>query len=240
MYKYFQKLPLTFYTLDNYASTQVIPNYFVRTKFLPNVANNSSFYDEYYITDGETPEVTSMNFYGDTGLYWIILQANDITDPRFGWPLDQHDLKRFTEGKYNNINAPHHYEDSGGNVVSATIVLSTTATNANSFMGISNNTVITNNTNTGVGVITSKPNNQSVTVVTNPGNGGFISGDQILSVANTSHTGVTLTSISITSGTAITNLIHEDRENETKRNIKVLKRELVSDIVSEFETLIKT
>lgn len=241
MYKYFQKLPLTFYTLDNYTSSQVIPNYFIRTKFLPNVVTNASLYDEYYIPDGETPEITAMNFYGDTGLHWVILQANDILDPRFGWPLDQHDLKRFTEGKYTNINAPHHYEDSGGNVVSATIVLTTTSTDPSiNFAGIANSTVVTNNTNTGVGVITSKTNSQSVTVVTNPGNGGFISGDQILSVANTSHTGVTLTSVDITSGTAITNLIFEDRENETKRNIKILKRELVSDITSEFETIVQS
>lgn len=238
MFKYFQTLPLTFYTLDEYASDQIIPNIFIRSKFLSNVVTNNSLYDEYDIVDGETPETTAKKFYGDSGLHWIIMQSNDILDPRFGWPLKPFDLKRFAEGKYTNINAPHHYEDSGGNVVSATIVLTTTATNANSFMGFANNTAVTNNTNVGIGVITSKPNNQSVTIVTNPGKGGFISGDQVLSSANTSHTGVTLTSVSITSGTAVTNLSYEDGENENKRRIKILKRSLVPEIVSEFEQLV--
>ena len=239
MFKYFQKLPLTFYTLDNYQTTQVIPNYFIRTKFLPNVVNNVALFDEYQIKDGETPEITSMEFYGDTGLYWIILQANDITDPRFGWPLDQHDLKRFTEGKYNNINAPHHYEDNGGNVVSATIVLTANTSDPDkNFQGVSNNTVVTNNTNTGIGLVTNVISNQSVVVVTNPGNGGFISGDQLLS--SNSLANPEITSIDILSGTPITNLIFEDRENEEKRKIKIIKKEIVSEIISEFETIVKS
>ena len=245
MFKYFQTLPLTLYTLDEYESNQIIPNIFIRSKFLSNVVSNNSLYDEYDIVDGETPETTAKKFYGDTGLHWIILQSNDILDPRFGWPLKPFDLKRFVEGKYNNINAPHHYEDSGGNVVSATIVLTTTSTDpSNNFAGISNNTTVTNNTNVGVGVITSKPNNQSVTIVTNPGQGGFIAGDNVLSSANTSHPGVTLTSISITSGIPITNLNFEDdndnneNDNESKRRIKILKRALVPEIVSEFEQIV--
>jgi len=237
MFKYFQTLPLTFYTLDEYESAQIIPNIFIRSKFLSNVVTNNSLYDEYDIVDGETPETTAKKFYGDSGLHWIILQSNDLLDPRFDWPLKPFDLKRFTEGKYTNINAPHHYEDNGGNVVSATIVLTAnTLDPAKNFQGVSNNTTVTNNTNVGIGVITSKNNNQSVTIVTNPGNGGFISGDQLLS--SNSAASPEITSIDILSGTPVTNLIHEDRENENKRRIKILKRNLVPEIVSEFEQLV--
>ena len=228
MYKYFQKLPITFYSLDNYASTQVIPNYFVRTKFLPNVVNNVALFDEYQIKDGETPEITSMEFYGDTGLYWIILQANDILDPRFGWPLDQFNLKKFAEGKYTNINATHHYvaNVTTGNVVNATLILD------GSFANFPNANVITNNTNNGTAFISSKTNSSSVTVVTT--SGGFISGDEVLLATNTD-VSTTITGISITSGIPVTNLIFEDEENERRRSIKILKRQLVSEVIAEFE-----
>ena len=43
----------------------------------------------------------------------------------------------------------------------------------------------------------------------------------------------------ITNGTAITNLIHEDRENDAKRLIKILKSDFVPSVISEFENLMK-
>jgi hypothetical protein len=247
MFKYFQTLPLTFYSLDEYESAKIIPNIFVRSKFLSNVITNSALFDLYNIRDGDTPEITANKFYGDTGLYWIILQANDITDPRFGWPLDQFNLKKFVEGKYTNINATHHYEDSGGNVVNATVLIQTDSTDPiTNFTGFANNTVVTNNTNIGTGFITSKTNTDTVTIVTT--SGGFIAGDQVLSAAN-SLASATLDSVSVQNGlsaannsitttaTPITNFIFEDLENEKKRSIKVVKRELVSEIISEFEEI---
>jgi len=248
MFKYFQTLPLTFYSLDEYQTGKIVPNIFVRSKFLSNVITNTSLFDLHDIKDGDTPEITANRFYGDPGLYWIILQSNDISDPRFGWPLDQFNLKKFAEGKYTNINGTHHYEDSGGNVINASVILATTTFDpAKNFSGFPNNTVVTNNTNAGTGFITSKTNTNAVTIVTT--NGGFVAGDQVLSVAN-SLPEVTLTSISVVSGlsaannlvftaaTPITNFIFEDRENEKRRNIKIIKKELVPDIVSEFEEIV--
>ena len=228
MFKYFQSLPLNLYTLDNYKSRKIIPNIFIRTKFLSNVITNNSLFDLYQIRDGDTPESTAAQFYGDSGLHWIILQANDILDPRFGWPLDQFNLKKFAEGKYTNINATHHYvaNVTTGNVVNATLILD------GSFANFPNANVITNNTNNGTAFISSKTNSSSVTVVTT--SGGFISGDEVLLATNTD-VSTTITGISITSGIPVTNLIFEDEENEKRRSIKILKRQLVSEVIAEFE-----
>ena len=228
MFKYFQSLPLNLYTLDNYKSRKIIPNIFIRTKFLSNVITNNSLFDLYQIRDGDTPESTAAQFYGDSGLHWIILQANDILDPRFGWPLDQFNLKKFVEGKYTNINATHHYvaNVTTGNVVNATLILD------GSFANFPNANVITNNTNNGTAFISSKTNSSSVTVVTT--SGGFISGDEVLLATNTD-VSTTITGISITSGIPVTNLIFEDEENEKRRSIKILKRQLVSEVIAEFE-----
>jgi len=243
---YFSKFPLSVFTVDDYASGQVLPDLLRRAKLVNDLVVQNAFFDQYDLVDNETPEITADIFYGDPTLHWLVLHANEILDPRFSLPLNPFFLEKYTEGKYANVNAVHHYEDtppglSGnvGNVVSATIVLTTTGTNANSFMGISNSDILTNNTNVGVGVIISKTNNQSVTVLTNPGNGGFISGDNIKSVANTSHSDITLSSTSLVSGVAVTNLLFEDRENDKKRNIKLLKPSVVGEIVDQFEEVIK-
>ena len=232
MFKYFQSLPLNFYTLDNYKSRKIIPNIFIRTKFLSNVITNNSLFDLYDIKDGDTPETTAAKFYGDSGLHWIILQANDILDPRFGWPLDQFNLKKFAEGKYTNINATHHYvaNVTTGNVVNATLILDGSL--GNTFLNFPNANVITNNTNNGTAFISSKTNSASITVITT--SGGFISGDEVLLASNTD-VSATITAISITSGIPVTNLNFEDEENEKRRRIKILKRQLVSEVIAEFE-----
>lgn len=43
---------------------------------------------EYYIQDGETPEILSAKFYGDTDLSWLILLSNNIADLKKEWYSD--------------------------------------------------------------------------------------------------------------------------------------------------------
>ena len=239
-YQYFQKYPLAAFTLDDYQSMQVMPDLSTRSKFLANVVTNASNYDEYDIVSGETPEITADKFYGDPGLHWIILQSNGILDPRFGWPLDQFDLKKFTEAKYGNITSTHHYEDSTGNITTNANIELTLSDSIDS-LNLSNGVVITNVTGSGVGVIVdvNEPPDFKAFKLRVP-QGGFNAGDTIALASNTAITSnITLTS-NITNGTAITNLIHEDRENDAKRQIKIIKSDFVPSIISQFENLMKT
>lgn len=252
-YRYFQKYPLTVFSLDEYKTGQVLPNLTVRSKFLSNVVTNASLYDEYDIVDGETPETTASKFYGDAGLHWIILQSNDILDPRFGWPLSPFDLKKYAEGKYNNINAVHHYEDSGGNIITSANVIVTSTTTIPTAMIVGD--TLHNRTNDGVGVIVQKqigdspglPSNITIRVTS----GGFITGDEIGEgdpdvqtfnsdgVPAPQEPGFTIGSTEVTNGIAVTNILYEDNENEKKRRIKILNVDLIPDIISEFESLMK-
>tara|TARA_R110002020_G_scaffold173013_5_gene363608 strand:- start:955 stop:1677 length:723 start_codon:yes stop_codon:yes gene_type:complete len=238
-YQYFQKYPLATFTLDNYESMQVMPDLSTRSKFLANVVTNASNYDEYDIVSGETPEITADKFYGDPGLHWIILQSNGILDPRFGWPLDQFDLKKFTVAKYGNITSTHHYEDSTGNITTnANIEL--TLSDSIDTLNLSNGSVLTNVTGSGVGVITDINISGNSTFKLRVPQGGFNNGDTIALASNTSITSNITATDNITNGTAITNLIHEDRENDAKRQIKIIKSDFVPSIISQFENLMKT
>jgi hypothetical protein len=118
---YFQNFPYTFYTLDDAATVQVVTNITTRIQISDEVKNNLSLFDKYDIKDGESPELVADKFYNNSQLHWIILHYNEIIDPRFEWPLDTNNLSKYVSGKYANVNAVHHYEDSNGYYVNSDV-----------------------------------------------------------------------------------------------------------------------
>jgi len=225
---YFQKFPKAFYTLDNGTSVQIITNILQRVVLTDELQNNYSVYDEYDITDSDTPENLAYQVYGDSGFHWILLHFNNILDPRFEWPQTTNNLVKYVEGKYPSINGIHHYEDSNQKETNGNVIL-----NASLFNNIEAGNAIINLTQEGTGFITSKPSNTTIVVTTTKG--GFRTGDQVALASNTSFT-ANITSTTINSGVAVTNLIYEDRENEKRRRIKLLKPQFIERIVREFES----
>lgn len=229
---YFRKFPLTFYTLDNRASIQLVTNIFLRSIFTDELRNNYAAFDEYDVRDGETPENLAFELYGDTNFHWIILHTNEILDPRFDWPLDTFNLVQFTEGKYGNINAVHHFEDIEGNIVSGNVTIQS----SDAFISFNVGSAVVNNTNEGIGFVTSKSSNSSMDVRVTKG--GFQSGNQIKLATNNLIT-ANITSTAILSGIPVTNLVYEDRVNESKRRIKILKPQFIEKIVRDFESKLR-
>lgn len=225
---YFQKFPKTFYSLDNAATAQVITNILQRAIFTQELQDNYGVYDEYDVTDADTPETLAYQIYGDPELHWIILHFNNILDPRFDWPLSTNNLAKYVEGKYPSIDGIHHYEDSNQKEVNGNVTL-----NASLFNNIEAGDAIINLTQEGTGFITSKPSNTTIVVTTTKG--GFRTGDQVALASNTSFT-ANVTSTTINSGIAVTNFVYEDRENEKLRRIKLLKPQFIERVVREFES----
>jgi hypothetical protein len=108
---FFAKFPPIFYTLDNGKTRQILPDILRRIRLTDELKNNSSFFDQYDIKDGETPEIVASRWYGNPELHWVILLTNDIIDPRFDWPLNYYNLIEYCKGKYgtDNIYKLHHY-----------------------------------------------------------------------------------------------------------------------------------
>ena len=225
---YFKSFPYTLYSLDNVTTVQVVTNITNRVTLSDGVKTNLSLYDEYDIKDGETPELVADKFYGNPELHWLVLHYNDILDPRFDWPLDTNNLNRYIAGKYNDVNAVHHYEDANGNYTNGNVYL----LSSNAFTNFSVNDVLTNNTNIGIGYITSKISTSNVIVTVT--SGGFKTGDQILKSSNTA-VSANITSTAVITGTPVTNFTLEDENNEVKRRIKILKSSYVDAVVSDFK-----
>jgi hypothetical protein len=229
---YFQKFPKTFYSLDDIKTVQFVTNILTRVIVTEELQNNFSVYDEYDVTDSDTPENLAFQIYGDSQLHWIILHFNTILDARFDWPLSTNNLAKYVEGKYAKINGIHHYEDNDGLETNGNVVL-----NASTFNGINVADPIVNLTQNGVGFVTFKP--QSTTLIVTTTNGGFQTGDQIALGTNNLIT-ANITSTTTLSGTAVTNFVFEDRENEKKRRIRLLKPQFLERVIRDFESKMAT
>lgn len=227
---YFQKFPQTYYSLDDRASVQTITNLLLRIVFSEEVKNSLSAYDEYDVMDGETPEIVAYKVYGDSTLHWIIMHLNEVYDPRYGWVLESDNFKNFVQSKYGDVNGIHHYEDTNGNTITGNLSLtSSVLTN----YGTGN--VIFNMTGFGQGYVTSKPSDTNIIITATKG--GFKTGD-IISNSIMGYYKTSITETSAITGTAVTNFIYEERLNEDKRRIRILKPQYVQSVIKEFESKI--
>jgi len=86
----FKEYPTIEYVLNNKPITLV--DIFKNITFT-NTENNKAFL-EYLIQDGETPEIVSAKFYGDTSLSWLILLCNNIADIQNEWFQDSATFQR--------------------------------------------------------------------------------------------------------------------------------------------------
>ena len=96
----FVDFPRISYTLDDYESEQVVVDIFKRVVLSKEFKENTSYYFEYEVLHGETPEELSYRFYGTQNLHWLILMVNDVIDPRFNWPVSEENLFKIVSDKY--------------------------------------------------------------------------------------------------------------------------------------------
>lgn len=96
----FADFPRISYTLDDYGSEQVVVDIFKRVILSKEFKENTSYYFQYEVLHGETPEELSYRFYGTQNLHWLILMTNDIIDARFDWPVSEENLFKIVSKKY--------------------------------------------------------------------------------------------------------------------------------------------
>lgn len=100
MATYFNSFPKTPYILEKNGELSLVTNIITRVKFLDKIKNIISSYFTYDITEGETPESLAYKFYGSPYRNWIILLFNDIIDPQYDWYLNNNQLSKYIDKKY--------------------------------------------------------------------------------------------------------------------------------------------
>lgn len=90
-------------------SVDVVTNLTAKFKFDDNILNNSIAYYEYEVSDGETPELIAGKLYGDPEKHWTILMVNNIVNPQNDWLMDTRSLELYIDKKYEeNVNVANN------------------------------------------------------------------------------------------------------------------------------------
>ncbi len=112
-FKYFDTINYDVRGIKNKPTIDSITNILKRVRMKVDFVKYQSFFAMHTIIDGETPEYLAHEYYGDAELHWVVLYAQQMTNPYYDWPLRYYDLKKFVTKKYGaaNMNAVHHYED---------------------------------------------------------------------------------------------------------------------------------
>ena len=121
-FKYFDTTGYDVRGIKNQPIINNITNILKRVRMKVDMVKYQSFFVMHNIVEGETPEYLAYEYYGDAELHWVILYAQQMTNPYYDWPLRYYDLKKFVTKKYGvaNMNAVHHYEDADGFQVDST------------------------------------------------------------------------------------------------------------------------
>jgi hypothetical protein len=112
-FKEFPVVPYPFYLGDN--RQYAIARNLLRRVAFSNRINEEVAFTLYDIKDGERPEHIANRLYGNANYHWIILLANDIVDPYYGWYMSQSVLEQYIQKRYSGIAL--YFTDSSGNFV---------------------------------------------------------------------------------------------------------------------------
>lgn len=110
-FKDFPILPYPVYVDDK--RTYVLARNILRRIAITEKINQQAAFIDYDIKDGERPEHIANRVYGDANHHWLVLLANDITDPYYGWYMSQITLEQYIQKRYSGI-AIYFTEPSGG------------------------------------------------------------------------------------------------------------------------------
>ena len=103
---------------------QTVKNLFKRAVIRDDIFNEVTAFTKYSVEGDERPDSVAYNFYGDSGLDWVVLTTNNIIHVRDEWPMGSQDFltylnEIYSETELSNI---HHYEteilrDSNGRLI---------------------------------------------------------------------------------------------------------------------------
>ena len=114
---YFRQLPqLDYPSLSNDRKSaydyQLVKNLFKRAVLRDDIFNDVTNFEKYSVEGDERPDKVAYDFYGDSGLDWIILTTNNIIHVRDEWPMSNRDFLTYLNEKYTSeeLSNVHHYE----------------------------------------------------------------------------------------------------------------------------------
>jgi hypothetical protein len=240
---YFTNFKTIEYDINGDGIFDDITNLSAIAKISDNLIGNATFYDLVNINDGERPEQLSYRLYGSTNYYWTFLMINkNINNIWNDWPKSSSQLKEYCEHKYEYIAAitkdNMYYTNSVTGITSAKFEIGAMVTASSGAIGIIKE-IHRNNKYLVIEVTSGEFNPAGETIYTPTNADDSINCTSIVSNAYAPKfyldisTGVP-TAPRSTGTYAYTNYQFENMLNDKNMSIKVIKPDLISDIISEF------
>ena len=186
-------------------SLDVVTNITTRVEFNEKIKTNAASYYEYVVMDGDTPEILASKFYDSSERHWIILLLNNIVDPVTQWPLSEESLNLYIEKRYER--------EANGSPV-----LNWSKTTVKNYEKIETRT----------NVVTKEKFSETLTVDQTTYN-SIVPSTELITLESGNVIELRVEK------RAITYYDYELYENESKRNIKLLKPEFVEFVEREFK-----
>ena len=190
-------------------ATDIIARVALREKY----ANKVQLYYEYDLQEGDTPEIVASKYYGDPEKNWIVMFMNEIIDPVFDFPLSQSNFIKYLDAKYATEGAD--INRSGSEYASITI---------NPEIGYSVD-IITTDFDSGI------TSTNTIYIDETAYNEQY--DNDVFNYINEPNSSVQYVK------NKITIYDYEEQLNESKRTIKLLQKQYVSQIENELSSLMK-
>ena len=87
-------------TTDYNNNAILLTNLMQRVEVIPSLLQNPLVFYSYDVQESDTPEIIADKYYGDPYRYWLVLFANQITDPQWQWPLTSQQFSLYLNDKY--------------------------------------------------------------------------------------------------------------------------------------------
>lgn len=102
---YFRQVPNFDYVSRNNGDKNIshyitVKNLFKRGKLREDIFANLTFFEKYAIIGDERPDNVAYKFYGDSTLDWVVLLSNNILNIQTEWPAPQTTFDKFLLDKY--------------------------------------------------------------------------------------------------------------------------------------------
>jgi hypothetical protein len=237
MSSFFDKFPLIRYQISGvkYSSFQTIRNLLFRTSIIREALSNSSSYIKYVIRDGDTPEILAAKVYGDPQAHWMILYANDILDAQYDWPMTSTVFPKYMIDKYRAMAEADRGETLEDYEVLAWTQDTTNPTSYHHYEKVvrNENQIEQITTETRFVINKTKLTNNNLDVPHDYYDD--LADVQDVTPINLEVDGQTV--IQTIYRNAVTYYDYENELNETKRNIRIIKKEYYNQINTEFGIL---
>lgn len=203
-------------TFDGSGQYKIVTDIFKRVRATLEARTDKTIYYVYHVKDKELPEHVAFKYYGAAKYHWVILLMNEIRDPQWCWPLDMKVWEKFIREKYGT-----YVNDQGETVPTA-------ITKVSHYETKELRAYVTDDNYTKDDIIL---------------RAGMRANADFSYSYTTSTNGVWAAADNQSFSTSqcvkeITVYDRETEENDNRRRIILLKKELLSEFVGEFENLV--